>query len=229
MISKKREQKIIKEWNKYWIEDAKSKRYLYNLIARFYRKIIIRRSLNYFINKHFNKNSKLIHAGCGSGEVDKDIQNFCKITGVDISSYAVKLYKKNIPKNKIIKASIFNLPIENHSVDGIYNLGVMEHYTYDEIDNILKEFKRVLKKKGKIVLFWPPEFGTSVLFFKFLVVFTKNILRIKNVKFHPDEISRIKSKREVIKIMKKAKFEVIDYYFGIKDLFTYCVIVAKRD
>ena len=82
--------------------------------------------------------------------------------------------------------------------------------------------------KGKLVLFWPPEYGLSVIFFKIMVFITKNILRIKDVKFHPTEVNRIKSKAHAKSIVERSGFNMLEYRFGIRDLFTYCVIVAEK-
>jgi len=104
----------------------------------------------------------------------------------------------------------------------------LEHYSEQSIKRILVELSRVLKKRGKMIIFWPPEFGLSVRFFKILVFITQNILGFKNVKFHPDEITRIKSRKDAERIFMKAGLKVVDYYFGIRDFFTYCVIVAEK-
>lgn len=113
-------------------------------------------------------------------------------------------------------------------MDGIYNLGVMEHFPHEDIQKILKEFHRVLKEDGKIVIFWPPEFGSSVTFLKMVKYVLEKVLRKKDVRIHPDEVSRIQSKKEAIEIFKRANFEVLEYYFGPRDFFTHSVIVARK-
>ena len=165
--------------------------YIYGLVAAFYRIFIIKPSLNYFLYKYFDRKSKLLHAGCGGGQVDIDLSKNLKITALDISALALNQYKKNNPNvEKLIHGSILSIPAKKSSYDGIYNLGVMEHFTKDEIMNILKEFHRVLKPNGVIVLFWPPEFGLSVKFLKFAHFILNKIFK-KKIALHPDEISRI--------------------------------------
>jgi ubiquinone/menaquinone biosynthesis C-methylase UbiE len=218
----------VKEWQKYWDQD-RSSRFIYNLIASFYRNYIIRGSLNHFVKTTFKKGAKVIHAGSGGGETDKDIKNYLQITAVDFSENALKQYKKTNGKaSKTVLADIFNMPFKSSSFNGLYNLGVMEHYTQKEIKKLLKEFDRVLKKKAKIILFWPPEFGLSVVFFKILVFIYKNVLQIKRVKFHPKEVTRIRSKKHVKQLFKNSNFKIVGEYFGIRDLFTYYVIIAQK-
>ncbi len=94
MIDKIREKKILTEWDHYWNEDKVKTRFLYNVIAKFYRKYIIRGSLNYYIKHYIPKGLTLLHAGCGSGDVDWELKHSYKIIAMDLSPLALKLYKK---------------------------------------------------------------------------------------------------------------------------------------
>jgi len=218
------------DWDSYWSKNEnKSKSYIYDLIAAFYRKFIIRPALNYFILRNFNSKSKLLHAGCGSGQVDLEIGKNIRISALDISPNALNIYKKsNKNYHKIILGSIFNIPEDENSYDGIYNLGVMEHFSENEIIDILKEFNRVLIPNGKIVLFWPPEYGLSVLFLK-VIHFFINIIMRKNIQLHPPEITRIKSRQQAKIFLNKAGFKLSGYSFGFRDLFTHVVVVGEKN
>lgn len=217
-----------KDWDKYWTKKQTTSQNIYRKIASFYRKFIIKRTLNHIINSEFKKGAKLLHAGSGSGQVDEDIRKKFDITALDISSEALKLYKIfNGPSSKILKASIFNIPLSNGRFDGIYNLGVHEHFLGSENIKILEEFRRALKPNGKIVLFWPPKFGLSVLFLNSVHFFLNDLLGRK-IRLHPDEVSLIESKKQVEDILSKTGFKLTRFYFGPKDLFTYCVVVAKK-
>ena len=216
-------------WDDYWENHKSSGGMLYDAIAAFYRKFIIRPSLNYFVTSTFKKDAKILHAGCGSGQVDEDIRKEVSITGLDISVNALNFYLKTNGKYcKVLHGSIFAIPLPAGSVEGIYNLGVMEHFTENEIKEILAEFHRVLKTNGRMVIFWPPEFGASVIFLKGVKWILENIFRKKNVKLHPDEITRVQSRSHVTGIFDQAGFKVLRYYFGLKDFFTYSVIVVER-
>lgn len=224
----KSESTEIKEWDDYWRKERKT-RVFYNLVASFYRNYIIKKNLNRIIYSNFSKGANLLHAGCGGGEVDKDIVRYAKVTAVDFSKYALVSYKKLHNSNvETILSDIRKIPLKSSFFDGIYNLGVFEHFTEREGIKILVEFKRLLKPDGKVVLFWPPEYGLSVIFFKVLVFITTRILRIKNVKFHPGEINRIKSKKQVSRMIKRSGLQFINFEFGIRDLFTYVIIIAKN-
>ena len=215
-------------WDGYWHSKKRAGGLTYDLIAAVYRKFIIKPSLGRFFERHFVSESDVVHAGCGTGQVDTDLNRRFSITALDISPNALSIYElvnKNNPR--LILGDIFALPFDNESKDGIYNLGVMEHFREEEIQRILAEFHRVLKLGGKVLIFWPPEFGLSVIFLK-MVHFVLNRVLKKNIHLHPREITRVRSKKHVYQLFKKARFEVVDYYFGPRDAFTYSVIVAIK-
>jgi SAM-dependent methyltransferase len=215
-------------WGEYWRNDTGSSRLLYNLIAAFYRKVIIRPALNRSLRRHFAPGSHVLHAGCGSGQVDVDVRRHVQVTALDISPPALEAYRRVNGKDvDVLHGSIFDVPLAAASVDGIYNLGVMEHFTEAEIGRILGEFRRLLRPGARVVMFWPPEFGLSVLFFKALKVVLGTLWGRKDVKFHPDEITRLRSKAHARTLVEGAGLEMVDYGFGPRDLFTYAVVVAR--
>ncbi len=215
-------------WEEYWESKLFDTNKYYNIAASFYRKYIIRECLNFFIKKFNTKDAFLLHAGCGSGEVDKEIVREFKVVALDISPTALRIYNKNNKRvYRTVSGNILDLPFDEEVFDCIYNLGVMEHFTEDQIIHILGEFKRVLKKDGKIILFWPPEYGLSVIFFKVLFFFTVKVFHKKLFLF-PQEITRLKSKHHAKKLVEKAHLNLAVYYFGIMDIFTHVVLVLKK-
>lgn len=220
--------KVQKEWDVYWNKERKSENMLYDLIAVFYRVFIIRRILDHFIRKHFVRGTKVLHAGCGSGQVDEGVARWVRLSALDISIKALEIYKKTNPTVRdIAHGDIFDLPYPAQTFDGIYNLGVMEHFTEEEIARVLKEFDRVLKPSGKMVILVPPENGLSVIFLKAVHHLLNNVLK-KNVQLHPPEISRPRNKAHARQIYEQCGLTMADYYFGIMDIFTYAVIVLEK-
>jgi len=221
--------KIKEEWDKYWKVNTNNQSIIYELIAAFYRKYIIKRSLNFYIRKYYKTRSKLLHAGCGSGQVDADITNEMKVTGLDISEYALSIYKKVNPSSEEqIQGDIFSSSIPDRKYDGVYNLGVMEHFTEEEIEIILNEFSRILKDDGTILLFWPPEYGLSVTALKAAHFILRKFLG-NHRKLHPDEITRIESRDHIRRILKKSRLIDLKMHFGFRDFFTYAVVVCKKN
>jgi ubiquinone/menaquinone biosynthesis C-methylase UbiE len=177
---------------------------------------------------NFSKGAIMLHAGCGSGEIDVNLHDKFTVTAVDISPQALKLYSQNNPKvHKIEHASIFALPYANESFNCVYNVGVMEHFTHDEIRQILKEFHRVLCPDGKVVIVWPHRWATSVFVLKIVHFVLKTVFQ-KREALHPAEVSLLKNKQEARKILQESCFELIDYSFNIKDLFIQAIVMGKK-
>ena len=213
-------------WDAYWNESGETGNPVYEIIAGVYRRCFIKRNLEKAIRREFPPGSSLLHAGCGSGQVDINIQSEMKITALDISKGALALYSRN-NKNAaaIVHGSIFNLPFPDNTFDGIYNLGVMEHFTVSEIDRILREFHRVLKPHGKLVLFWPHARATSVIVLGVCHRFLHSLLR-KNTRLHPPEISLLRSQTYIRNTLAQGGFQLSNYQFGPNDFWVQAVVTA---
>jgi ubiquinone/menaquinone biosynthesis C-methylase UbiE len=113
------------------------------------RRQILRQSIT---NK---KGLKVLDIGCGTGETLSFLKEYLpkpELYGIDSSPVAIKYAKKRGHKN-ILKVDAKKLPFSDNSFDCILLLDVIEHIEDDA--SILKEAKRVLKKKGKIIITAP--------------------------------------------------------------------------
>jgi dolichol-phosphate mannosyltransferase len=215
-------------WDEYWKRKNRRSSLIYEVIATIYRNLIIKRWLNEAVRKNFPRGSELLHAGCGSGQVDQDLQNEMRITALDISVPALQLYRRNNPKAKGLKhGSILNLPFPEETFDGVYDLGVVEHFTHEEINRILRQFHRVLKPGGKVLLFWPHKKATSVWVLGRAHWVLNDVLH-HNVKLHPDELSLIESRKQASEHLANAGFDMISYEFGAKDFFVQAIVVGRK-
>jgi dolichol-phosphate mannosyltransferase len=214
-------------WDQYWTEKPNALGAVYDLVANVYRRVI-RYNLRHQAHRAFVPGARLLHAGCGSGQVDQGLHAHYRITAVDISERALSLYARNNRRaSRIEQADIFELPFEADAFDGAYNLGVMEHFHRHEIRKILSELHRVLKPGGRLVLFWPHRQGSSVIFLKLVRRVLRGVLG-RDPKFHPDEVSLLGSREEAADHLWEAGFALHDYYFGLRDLFVQCVVVAEK-
>jgi dolichol-phosphate mannosyltransferase len=215
-------------WNDYWDKKSVSSTAAYDLVATVYRNAIIRRRLEAAIRKEFDPGAKLLHAGCGSGQVDKRLHDHASITAVDISSSALDLYRSHNPRvEEVHHASILDLPFSDGTFDGAYNLGVVEHFRRDELTRAFTELHRVLKPNGKLVVFWPHAHASSVMFLNGAHWLLNDVLK-KEVQLHPPEFSLLHSKSEAAELLSSGGFELTSYDFGPRDMFVQAVVVGTR-
>lgn len=216
------------DWDSYWRRKDKITGFVYEFIAGLYRRQFIKRNLEIAMRRHFRPGAALLHAGCGSGQVDADLHRRYAITAVDVSPQALFLYSQNNPRTaRIEHASIFTLPDPDRSYDGVYNLGVIEHFTREEIDRMLREFHRILKPGGKIVIFWPHKHASSVMVLKAAHYFLRKVMR-NNIALHPPEISLLQSKADATAALTRTGFEPADYRFDMNDLYVQAVVVGSK-
>ena len=219
-------------WDSYWTRGHEKSRRLYSFVASVYRRLAIRRNLNHFIHKHFSPGARLLHAGCGSGQVDAELSREMRITAVDISLPALESYRRNNPTAEAVRhGDILNLTeVAEHSFDGAYNLGVVEHFSQDQIVQILREIGRTVKPGGKVVIFWPHRRATSVFVLK-VIHWLLNCFRGRRgnqVQLHPPEISLLQSRDQARQVVERAGFNLVDYYFGFRDLLVQAVVVGCK-
>jgi SAM-dependent methyltransferase len=219
------------DWDAYWAgqNHIRPERSAYDVIARFYRNYLIKPTLNRILRDVFKPGSRLLHAGCGGGEVDADIVEMMRITAVDISPNAVALYRQRYGhKAKVVEGNIFELTrAVPETFDGIYNLGVMEHFSPDQIVEIFGQFRQRLDEGGRIVILWPPVFGLSVIALHLIHFVLNGILR-RNVALHPAEPTKVSSRRQVTELLDRAGFDLVQFRFGPSDAFTYCIVVGVK-
>lgn len=144
-----------KIWNQYWEEEMSGSPSLKKRISIFIRNRIFLPEIARYLDKYF-KEGIFLEAGSGSGSASSKI---CKrgkvIIAMDLSKLALEECSKNPNIDKTIQGDIFNIPFDDCSLNGIWNSGVMEHFSKEDCLKLLLEFRRVLKDNGKIILFWP--------------------------------------------------------------------------
>jgi ubiquinone/menaquinone biosynthesis C-methylase UbiE len=103
----------------------------------------------------FNSEDMIMDAGCGHGAITDELlrKGVTKIVGVDGSKERIKNYSKKYQSLKTIKSEVSkleDLPFENDTFDKVICRFVLHHVTRPEL--IIKEYKRVLKKGGQLIL-----------------------------------------------------------------------------
>lgn len=102
----------------------------------------------------------VLEVGVGTGlafaEIVKRNPNG-KNVGVDLSAGMLekaenRLIKMPYKNYALSVGSAFDLELEDHSVDLLLNNYMFDLISFEEMDSVLREFKRVLKKGGRLVL-----------------------------------------------------------------------------
>jgi dolichol-phosphate mannosyltransferase len=214
-------------WDSYWEGKDKKSLLAYDIVATVYRNAFIKSILTSVVHREFAPGSKLLHAGCGSGQVDTDVQTHAKVTAVDISVPALQMYARENPTATTMRADILDLPFPDASFDGAYNLGVVEHFEGAQLEKLFSELARVTKPNGKVVLFWPHRRATSAAVLDAAHYVLNDVLH-KNVRLHPAEPTRLHSKEQAERYLNDAGFDLHRYDFGARDLFVQAVVVGRR-
>jgi ubiquinone/menaquinone biosynthesis C-methylase UbiE len=108
------------------------------------------------IDKHLT--GKVLDAGCGSGFFSKYfVDKGCETIAMDNSKKALELTKELDERIIVKEGDVFNIPFKDEYFDVIFSDGLLEHYPNPE--DILLEFRRVLKSTGKLMTFVPNKFS----------------------------------------------------------------------
>ena len=151
------------------------------------------------LKKHLSINSgKVLDVGCGEGIVARSIffdRPNIKLTGVDISEEAIKIFKKLNPGAQAYTASADNLKLfASNKFDLVMCCEVLEHL--EDFEKALAELKRVSKKYILISIPHQPWFSLM------------NLARGKNLRNFGDDPDHINkwSKRKFLNILKQNCF-----------------------
>jgi len=211
-------------WNHYWRAGHSNGRQWYALLASIYRKLFIVDRLKRILTRYFPPGAPIYHVGCGGGEVDEQVAGMYKITGVDISSEARNLYALKYPQASVINNNILKGPL-NPLLAGIYSLGLVEHFSEEEILRILIHMRQSLLPGGKIILFWPHRHAPSVYFLRAATWIRERAGARDSL--HPPEPSLLQSRQEAEILAERAGCRLVQYDFGPRDLWIQAAIVLE--
>lgn len=92
--------------------------------------------------------SKVIDAGCGAGRTVYGLHKAgYDAWGLDYAPSTITALNRLAPELNIVLGDIHDLPFDDQCFDGVWSLGVVEHY-YDGFSKIVQETARVLKVDG---------------------------------------------------------------------------------
>ena len=200
---------------------------LYELVANAYRRTVMRPNLHRAILRTFPRGSSLLHAGCGFGHVDVRLHRTMRVTALDRSRRALQVYRRNNPAvHATVHGSPLDLPVPDATFDGVFNLGVVEHFTGEQLDRFFGECRRVLKPGGRTVIFWPHRRATS----GYVIRTAHRLFRSvgPETQMHAPEISLLQSRSHAENVLARAGLSLTDYQFGPSDFWVQAIVVAEK-
>ena len=101
----------------------------------------------------FTEGQRVLDIGCGNGKTSQAlIEMGCDVVGVDFSQNAVDQCNNSIKGMTAVCSSSDKLPFNDNEFDGAVLVHVLEHLDDRELEDTLKEVKRVLKIGGHVFL-----------------------------------------------------------------------------
>lgn len=151
-LSSKRAKETARKYD--WGNTAKEVENIYFTVSNKTKTMIKIRFAEWLSRRFLKNEEKILDAGCGHGKHMNAIRNIGKkVSGIDIDEKSIKFCKDmgfdakkcNLEKDKI--------PFGNSSFDAAILLDLIEHIRSP--DHMMKEIKRVLKRRGKIIVLTP--------------------------------------------------------------------------
>jgi SAM-dependent methyltransferase len=215
-------------WTEHWSADKQL-----SATQRFfsvYRKAVFAPAIAHYVNRYLARSGVLVEAGCGTSETSIYIDKrggARRLVAVDL--VVPVLARCAAVMDARVGGDAFQLPFQTGSVDAIWNVGVMEHFTAPAIDAMLREFHRVLKPGGRLLLFWPGVTSVPQRVLRVLQFLVRLRPSCAGFRFHPDEISQLRSLSDGRAILARNGFIPLRSDHGVRTLLAFKVLVgAKR-
>ena len=213
-------------WNRHWRALQRSP--LFGRMASLVRRSVLRRAVRHYASRWLPRDGWLVETGCGTGEASQLVpREGRRLVGVDLSLSVLLAGRGSGPYDCRLVADIRRLPFADGSIAGTWNLGVLEHFEEAEGIAILRELRRVLRRGGIAVLFWPPSFGSSRLALA-PVEAARSVLTGRRFRFFPDEVNRLRSRRHGRAVLQAAGLEPLRVDFTPRDAWIHMVLVGAR-
>jgi len=215
-----------RSWNRHW-RGLDREASAFGRLASLVRRNILARAVRHYAELYFPASGTLVEVGCGSGEASTAIRRAGRrLVGCDYSMAALAAVDRRTYDSRVL-AEAAHLPFRDGTVDGIWNLGVMEHFLPATAEKILLEFSRVLARGRRVVMFWPPAFGSSRLVLA-PIEWATSLVRRRTFRFFPDEVNRLASRRAATGLIAGAGLRPVAAHFNATDAFIHVVVVAER-
>ncbi len=105
--------------------------------------------------KSYNKDSKIIELGCGSGYFLQFLkqEGFNNIYGIDISEQQIK--KAKLKGLNVEVKNVFEFFKEDRKYDIVFALDFIEHFEKNELPDLFEGINKIMNKNGIIIIRTP--------------------------------------------------------------------------
>lgn len=97
---------------------------------------------------------RILDAGCGTGGMLDYLGSYGTVVGIDASPEAM-VFSRERGGHRLVQASVTQLPFDDSSFDLIVSFDVLYHRAVLDDSQALKEFHRILKPNGHVLLRLP--------------------------------------------------------------------------
>lgn len=216
----------VRDWTEHWSDDKQgtpAQRFF-----SFYRKAVFARTVRHFVDGYLPRQGVLVEAGSGTSETSMRIGKAAGRTLVAMDLIPAVLEHCHPVMDVRMAGDIMRMPFLDDSIDGIWNVGVMEHFTHDVIDQMLREFRRVLRPGGRLVLLWPGTDSPPQKLLRLIERIANSRGRQPPLRFHPDEISQLHSVAEGRQVLERNGFDMVAADAGPRSLFAFKIVVGQK-
>ena len=169
------------------------------------------------VRKYITKNNvKVLDIGCGSAEILNSLP-IVKYFGYDINPVYISFAKKKYEKRGIFYCKRFtNKEVKKlPKFDHVLLFGILHHLDDKEIEKLMPQIKKVLKRGGNIITADPILVKKQSLIAKFII--------------KKDRGDNVRNKKEYLKIMKKYFKKIKSKIYHQKFIpYTWFVMIYKN-
>jgi SAM-dependent methyltransferase len=214
-------------WTEHW-SSGKQESFAQRFFS-FYRKSVFARSVRYFLWRYFPARGMFVEAGSGTSETSMHVDKNGGARMLVALDLVIPVLERAHPVMDFrVCGDIFRMPFRRDSLDGIWNVGVMEHFLHPDIDRILTEFRRVLRPGGRVILLWPASYSIPQRMLRCLEFVINMRRRGERFRFHPDEISQLRSTRQGREVLARNGFRPVHIDFGFRTLMAFQTLVGEK-
>lgn len=172
-----------------------------------------------------DKSKVVLDAGCGSGVLTLHLMNTCKsVYALGSNKGALSFLREKIgqtsEKNsnvEFIDADLRTIPLKDNLFDIVFLYEVVEHFSGDDLNLMIREIRRVLKKNGYLVL-TTPNFYSFWPLLEFLIDFFRLGVTLRNeqhlTRFDPKKLTDFLS-RNNFEIAKTGTFNHLSPFVAL--------------